>query len=438
MNKQAFEAVALTVRTLSMDAVQKANSGHPGLPMGDAELGALLYGEILRHNPKDPNWVNRDRFVLSAGHGSMFLYSLLYLSGYDISLEDIRNFRQLGYKTPGHPEFGHTAGVDTTTGPLGQGFANAVGMAIAEQMLAAKFNTGKHAPIDHFTYVLAGDGCMMEGVTSEAASLAGHLGLGKLIVFYDSNRITIEGSTELAFTEDVKKRFDAYGWHTQEGDAYDADSIRRMTDAAKKTGDRPSLIVLHSTIAKGSPGMAGSHEAHGAPLGEKEIRATRKALGVPEDAEFYVHPEAPRFFEERRKELEAGHREWQKMRDDWAKENPALAKEWEAYFSGRIDLSGVRIPEYKAGDKVATRKAGGQALAAVREGGSESRGRLGRSRSFEQYRHARVRRFHPENQEGRTLHFGVREHAMGAVVNGIVLHGGPTPSAPPSWSSPTT
>jgi transketolase len=250
---QNILAVANTVRSLTMDAVEKAKSGHPGLPMGCAELGALLYGEVLKHDPKDPRWIDRDRFVLSAGHGSMLLYSLLHLSGYQVSMEDVMGFRQLGSKTPGHPEWGLTPGVEATAGPLGQGLGNAVGMAIAERILAAKFNTPSRAIIDHWTYVLASDGDMMEGVASEAASIAGHLRLGRLIVFYDSNHITIEGSTDLAFSEDVLKRYEGYGWRTLAASMYDVEGIARMVAEAKKGQDRPTIIRLDSIIGKGAP-----------------------------------------------------------------------------------------------------------------------------------------------------------------------------------------
>ena len=290
MNAQGVAAAAASVRLLTMDAVEKAKSGHPGLPMGCAELGALLYGEILSHYPARPDWPNRDRFVLSAGHGCMLLYSLLHLAGYDLSLDDIKQFRQLDSRTPGHPEWGHTPGVEATAGPLGQGLGNAVGMAIAERMLAARFNTATRTVIDHRTYCLAGDGDMMEGVTSEAASLAGHLGLGKLIVFYDSNHITIEGSTELAFSEQVLQRFAAYGWRTFSGSMYDAAGILELVAKAQQSVDRPSIILLESTIARGAPHAAGTAEAHGAPLGAEEVKAAKRAMGVAEDVQFLGHP----------------------------------------------------------------------------------------------------------------------------------------------------
>ncbi|MCL2478456.1 MAG: transketolase, partial [Treponema sp.] len=281
MNIKALEKTALTIRALTMDAVQKANSGHPGICMGAAELGALLYGELLRHDPSDSKWPDRDRFILSAGHGSMFLYSLLYLSGYrDITMDSIKSFRQIGSKAAGHPEYGMAEGIEMTTGPLGQGFASAVGMAIAESMMAARFNTAKHTIVNHYTYVLSGDGCFMEGVTGEVSSLAGHLGLGKLIVFYDSNKITIDGSTDLAFTEDTAKRYEAYGWQVLKGSMYDFEGIAGLVNTAKAEKNKPSLIILKSIIGKGAPNKQNTSDIHGAALGEEEVAAAKKALGI--------------------------------------------------------------------------------------------------------------------------------------------------------------
>ena len=299
INNSQIQAVALAVRSLSMDAIQAANSGHPGLPLGLAELGAFLYGEAMQLHPEDPMWPNRDRLVLSAGHGSMLLYSLLHLAGFDLPLDELKRFRQIGSKTPGHPEWGHTVGVETTTGPLGQGIANAVGMAIAETMMAARFNSPDFQMVDHYTYCIAGDGCMMEGISSEAASLAGHLKLGKLIVFYDDNKITIDGGTDISFSEDVQARFSAYGWHVQQGDAYDIDELRNMLLKAKDD-KRPSLISLKSIIGKGSPGKQGTSKAHGAALGAEEVQATKRALGLPENEFFTVPDEAYAFFAQRR------------------------------------------------------------------------------------------------------------------------------------------
>ncbi len=422
MDSKGIKSAALSIRALSMDGVQSANSGHPGLPMGCAELGAVLYGDILKHNPGDPSWIDRDRFVLSAGHGSMFLYSLLHLSGYGLTIEDLKNFRQAGSLTPGHPEYGHTAGVETTTGPLGAGFSNAVGMAIAEEILASKFNTPEYKIIDHYTYALSGDGCMMEGLTAEAASLAGHLKLGKLIVFYDSNSITIEGSTSLAFSEDVEARFRAYGWHTQKGNMYDPESIAEMIDEAKKEGNRPSLIILKSVIGKGSPNKAGTAGIHGAPLGSDEIKATRRNLGIPEDADFYVAPGTKEFFEAKRASSDEEYKKWQEMFSSWSVKNPDLRREWDSFFN-EPDLKDISWPQYSVGDVVATRKASGAAIKAVSKSVSNL---VGGSADLAPSNNTSMDfgDFGPENRSGRTFHYGVREHAMGGVSNGIALHGG--------------
>jgi len=424
MNQKGINAAAVAVRTLTMDAVQKANSGHPGMPLGCAELGSLIFGEILRHNPADPGWANRDRFVLSAGHGSMLLYALLHLSGYDLSLEELMDFRQLGSRTPGHPEYGITPGVETTTGPLGQGISNAVGLAMAERMLAARFNTAKHAVVDHRTYVLAGDGDLMEGVSSEACSLAGHLGLGKLIVFYDSNRITIEGSTNLAFSEDVLARFAAYNWQTLSADAYDLQGIMACTEEAVKESKRPTLILLKSEIARGAATMAGSHKTHGAPLGEEEVRRTKEAMGVPGDSSFYIPEEAKEYFAARRKQWAENQAQWQRLFTDWGKENPDLLAEYERWFTAPKLDPDKPLVKYEAGSGLATRQAGGQVLNALAArfpnlvGGSAD---LGPSNATEIKAGGSFQKGTPA---GRNLHFGVREHGMGAILNGLALHGG--------------
>lgn len=421
-------AVATSVRCLTMDAVEKAKSGHPGLPMGCAELGALLYGEILKHDPADPAWIDRDRFVLSAGHGCMLLYSLLHLAGYDVSLDDLKAFRQLGSKTPGHPERGLTPGVEATAGPLGQGLGNAVGMAIAERLLAARFNTTAHTVIDHHTFVLTGDGDMMEGVGYEAASLAGHLGLGKLIAFYDSNRITIEGSTDLAFSEDVLKRYQGFGWRTFSGSMYDPEGILRMVAEARKPSDRPALILLESTIAKGAPHAAGTAEAHGAPLGAEEVKAAKRALGVPEDEQFHVEPEAIAFFAGRKEPWRRRYAAWQATFAAWSAANPALAEEWRKAFSaGAPDLSAVAFPVFKAAEALATRAASGKILNAVAKAVPSL---VGGSADLAPSNNTRLKDlgdFSRSNPSGRNFHFGVREHGMGALVNGMAYHGGLRP-----------
>jgi transketolase len=421
-------AVATSVRCLTMDAVEKAKSGHPGLPMGCAELGALLYGEILKHDPADPAWIDRDRFVLSAGHGCMLLYSLLHLAGYGVSLDDLKSFRQLGSKTPGHPEWGLTPGVEATAGPLGQGLGNAVGMAIAERMLAARFNTPAHTVIDHRTFVLCGDGDMMEGVGYEAASLAGHLGLGKLVVFYDSNRITIEGSTDLAFSEDVLKRYQGFGWRTFSGSMYDPEGILRLVAEARKPADAPAFILLESTIAKGAPHAAGTAEAHGAPLGAEEVKATKRALGVPEDVQFHVAPEAQAYFAARKDPWHRRHTEWQATFAAWSAANPALAEEWRKAFSGDApDLSAVAFPALKIGEALATRAASGKILNAVAKAVP---GLVGGSADLAPSNNTYLKDlgdFSRSNPSGRNFHFGVREHGMGAAVNGMAYHGGLRP-----------
>jgi transketolase len=339
MDKNALEKVALSVRSLAMDAIQKANSGHPGIVLGAAELGAILYGEILRHDPSDSKWPDRDRFVLSAGHGSMFLYSLLYLSGYSgMTMDAIKSFRQVGSAAAGHPEYGAAEGIEMTTGPLGQGVATAVGMAVAETMLAARFNTPARKIVDHFTYVLAGDGCLQEGVSGEASSLAGHLGLGKLIVYYDSNKITIDGSTDLSFTENVAKRYEAYGWQVLSGSMYDFEEIAKLTAQAKAETKKPSLIILTSVIGKGAPNKQNTADIHGMPLGMEELALARKALGIPGDSaalNFYVAPEAEAYFKAKRDEWKKTREKWVAEFETWAKENPDKKKEWDAFYSGK-------------------------------------------------------------------------------------------------------
>ena len=427
MNLSALTAVANSVRSLSIDAVEKAKSGHPGLPMGCAELGAWLYGEQLSHWPQDPQWANRDRFVLSAGHGCMLLYSLLHLSGYDLSLDDIRNFRQLGSRTPGHPEWGVTPGVEATGGPLGQGLSNAVGMAIAERILAAKFNTPTRTVVDHFTYVLASDGDMMEGVASEAASLAGHLGLGKLIVFYDSNKITIEGSTDLAFSENVLTRYEGYGWKTFSGSMYDLDGIAAMVEKAKKVGDRPTIIQLASIIGKGAPTKAGTAKAHGEALGPEEAAAAKKAIGVPDGSQFYVFPEAQSYFREKQPSWKTRYEQWKKTLEAWKAENPGLAKDWDKAFSGTPDISAVSMPAFKLGDNLATRAASGQVLNAIAK---VMPGLIGGSADLAPSNSTNLKDmgdFSRSNPLGRNFHFGIREHGMAAICNGIAYHGGLRP-----------
>jgi len=413
-----------TIRTLSIDAVQKANSGHPGLPMGAAPMAYALWTRHLRHNPRNPKWANRDRFILSGGHGSMLLYSLLYLTGYDVSLDDLKNFRQWGSKTPGHPEYGDTPGVETTTGPLGQGAGNSVGMALAEAYLAQYFNRPDYNIVDHFTYTLVSDGDLMEGVASEAASLAGTWGLGKLIWLYDNNHVTLDGPAEMTFTEDVIKRFDAYGWHTLSVDnGNDVDAINLAIANAKAVTDRPSLISIRTIIGYGSPHKQNTNEAHGAPLGVEEVKLVKEFYGWPQE-DFYVPGDALEFF---RQAVEAGaaeERVWNEKFEAWRKEYPGLAAEWDSAYSGVLPDGWDRdIPVYSADKKVATRVASGEVLNAIAKyiptmiGGDADL--AGSTRTL-----IKGANNTGKNQIARNLRFGVREHAMGAIVNGLTLHGG--------------
>ncbi len=419
-----FELVANTIRGLSMDGVQKANSGHPGMPMGMADVASVLFLKHLIHCPSDPGWPDRDRFVLSAGHGSMLLYSLLHLSGYDLPMEELQSFRQLDSKTPGHPEYGETVGVETTTGPLGQGCGNAAGMALAEQMLAARFNTDEHALVDHHTYVICGDGDLMEGVSHEAFSLAGHLGLNKLIVFYDSNRITIEGSTDLAYSDNVRRRFQGYNWNVLEIDAHDYAQIDRAIRRAKREKTRPTLIIANSHIGKGSPNKQDTHDSHGAPLGEEEIALTKQALGMPPDL-FHVPERVREVFAARSRSLKRKANKWRRELKAYAEACPDAAATWNAAQDSALpaDLESY-LPEFPADSAVATRSASGKVIQGVTRalpylvGGSadlapsnktliDDGGDVG-----------------PGAFAGRNLHFGIREHAMGAMQNGMALHGG--------------
>ncbi|MDR2716669.1 MAG: transketolase [Treponema sp.] len=422
MDITALEKVALSVRALSIDAIQKANSGHPGLPLGAAELGAILYGELMKHDPADPAWADRDRFILSAGHGSMFLYSLLHLAGYkDMPLEDIKNFRQIGSRAAGHPEYGMAAGIEATSGPLGQGLAMAVGFAAAETMLAARFNTAAHKIVDHYTYVLCGDGCLMEGVSAEASSFAGHHGLGKLIVYYDSNKITIDGSTDLAFTEDVAKRYESYGWQVLRGSMYDFEEIARLTAQAKAEAQKPSLIILTSIIGKGAPNKQNTADAHGAPLGTEEAAAARANLGIPGD--FYVAPQAQKYFAAKQLEWKKTSENWQTLFAAWSKENPQKRTEWDKFHSGKA--APAVLPAFNSGDKIATRTAGNKALTAIATananltgGSADLKGPNAVGLPPEAGTWTR------ENRAGSYIHFGIREFAMAAICNGISLHGG--------------
>ncbi|HEX7071863.1 MAG TPA: transketolase [Rhodothermales bacterium] len=418
-----------SIRFLAADAVQKANSGHPGLPMGAAAMAYVLWTRHLKHNPSNAHWADRDRFVLSAGHGSMLLYALLHLTGYDMPMEELKQFRQWGSKTPGHPEHFLTDGVETTTGPLGQGFANGVGMAIAERFLAAKFNRPGYEVVDHYTYAIVSDGDLMEGVTHEAASLAGHLGLGRLIYLYDDNKISIDGSTDLSFTEDVARRFEAYKWHVQRvSDGNDLDAIDAAIREARSVTDRPSIILVRTKIGYGSPNKAGTSAAHGEPLGEEEVRLAKLALGWPEDRQFYVPDDA---YEHFRRAVEAGaefESDWNALVDRYATAHPELAAQFQAWLAGELpDGWEQAIPTFEAGTKLATRASSGKVLGALAPtvgyliGGSAD---LTPSNKTDVKGRAD---FQKDNYGGEYFRFGVREHGMASACNGMAIHGGVRP-----------
>jgi transketolase len=415
-----------TIRFLSADAVEAAQSGHPGTPMGLAPVAYVLWTRHLQHSPEFPKWPNRDRFVLSAGHASMLLYSLLHLSGYDLSLEEIKNFRQWGSKTPGHPEFGITPGVETTTGPLGQGFANGVGMALAERMLANEFNTDEHSIVDHYTYSICSDGDLMEGISHEAASLAGHLGLGKLVYLYDANDITIDGSTDLTFTEDVPARFRSYDWHVQRvEDAKDLDAVDAAITAAKAETDRPSLILVKSHIGYGSPNKQGSADSHGAPLGTEELRLSKENLGWPTEESFHV-PDAVR--EHMRQAIADGaekKREWDAQMEAYEEDHPEKAARYRNWQElDPADGWKEVLPSFEAGEQIATRKASGLTL---NELAPKVEYLIGGSADLSGSNKTNIPSrtdFQADVPDGRYLRFGVREHAMAAAMNGMALHGG--------------
>ena len=405
-----------TIRTLSMDAVQKANSGHPGLPMGAAPMAYALWMRHLRFNPRNPAWPNRDRFVLSAGHGSMLLYSLLYLTGYDLSLDDIKNFRQWGSCTAGHPEYGDPPGVETTTGPLGQGAATAVGMALAEAYLARYFNRDGHDVVDHYTYALVSDGDLMEGVCLEAAALAGHWGLGKLIFLYDDNEVTLDGAADMTFTEDIGRRFGAMGWHVSRvADGRDVGAVNEAISAAKAVSHQPSIIAVRTIIGYGSPNKQGSSAAHGSPLGEDEVKLAKENLGWSTTDSFYVPGDALEHF---RSAIEAGaaaEEEWRTRFEAWRAAYPDLALEWERALAGEF-AAGWReaLPSWEAGASLATRSAGGEALNALAQyaptmiGGDADL--AGSTRTLI----TGAANTGPGRAAERNLRFGVREHGMGA------------------------
>jgi transketolase len=422
------ELAITTIRTLAMDGVQKANAGHPGTAMALAPLAYLLYGETMRHDPGDPAWPGRDRFVLSAGHACILQYAALHLAGYDLTLDDLKQFRQWGSRTPGHPERHDTPGVETTTGPLGQGIGNAIGMAIAERLLGARFNRPGEEIVDHRVYAICSDGDLMEGVSAEASSLAGHLRLGKLTAFYDDNHITIEGNTSLAFSEDVGARYAAYGWHVQRfGDDWTLDTLRTAI-AAAHADPRPSLIIIRTHIAYGAPNAQDTAEAHGSPLGEDEVRLTKLAYGWPEDAHFLVPDEVARHCDRR----EAGateHAAWNERYAAYRSSHPELAAEFERVLAGNLpDGWEAALPSFTPDDgAMATRAAGGKVLQALSDAVPEL---VGGSADLAPSTSTLMKKYGPIEADefaGRNFHFGIREHGMGAVLNGIAVHGGLRP-----------
>lgn len=430
MSTKAFDELCVnTIRTLSMDAVQAAESGHPGMPMGMADAAYVLWTQFLKHDPSHPDWYDRDRFILSAGHGSMLLYSLLHLTGYDLSLEELKNFRQWGSKTPGHPEYGLTPGVETTTGPLGQGFATGVGMAMAERHLASTYNTEQHAVTDHFTYGIVSDGDLMEGISHEAASLAGHLKLGKIIYLYDANEISIDGSTDLAYTEDAVKRFESYGWHVQKIDGHDRDAVAEAIENAQKEQGKPSLIVCRTHIGYGSPNKQDSAASHGAPLGEEELAKTKENLGWDPSRKFFIPEEVLTHFRKAKEKGSKYYSQWQSEFEEYKKVSGKLAQRFEQGLKRNIGESiDEWLPVFGTSEKgMATRASSGKVINAIAGqipsmvGGSADL--TGSNKTW--IDEAEV--FNAENYSGRNIHYGVREHAMGAAMNGMALHGGIIP-----------
>jgi transketolase len=427
-----------TIRFLSVDGVEKAHSGHPGTPMGMADMAFVIWTDFLRHDPLEPQWKNRDRFILSAGHASMLLYSLLHLTGYpEMTLEELKNFRQWGSRTAGHPEYGHAAGIEITTGPLGQGFAHGVGMALAEKMLAARFNgDDPFKPVDHYIYSICSDGDLMEGISSEAASIAGHLGLGNLIYLYDDNNISIEGETRLAFSEEVKKRFEGMGWQVLSIDGHDRAAIRKAIKRAQKETSKPTLIAAKTVIGWGSPKFHGTSRAHGEPLGADEVKATKAALGWPEEPTFHVPAEVREEFLRKTKKLSRERKRWDKEMSAWRVRHPELAEEWDRYWASYLP-DGFELSLLEAGksDKpAATRALSGQVIqklavvAPYLVGGSadlapSTNTLIKDSGSIQRAKGAEAKPPAADVFAARNLHFGIREHAMGAIVNGMTLYG---------------
>ena len=419
--------IANTIRGLSVDGVAAASSGHPGMPLGMADVCAVLWSEHMNFNPKNPKWLNRDRFILSAGHGSMLIYSLLHLYGYDLSMDDLKAFRQWGSKTPGHPENFVTAGVETTTGPLGQGVANAVGFALAEASLAARYNREGSEIIDHYTYVVAGDGCLQEGISHEACSFAGHNKLGKLIMLYDSNNITIDGPTHISFTEDTRKRFEAYGWQVLEIDGHDYDQINAAIAEAKKEKSKPSIIICKTIIGFGSPNRAGTSKAHGEPFPAEEIELMKEKLGLPKDKSFFVPDEISDLRAKTQEKGENLENKWNELWENYKNKNQEAAKELENSIKGEISKEALDIPQFGSEKAIATRSASGTVLNHIAKYIPQLMGGSADLTPSNNTLPAGEESFSPENPKGRYIRYGVREHGMAAIMNGMALHGGVLP-----------
>ena len=419
--------IANTIRGLSVDGVAAANSGHPGMPLGMADVCAVLWSEHMNFNPKNPKWLNRDRFILSAGHGSMLIYSLLHLYGYDLSMDDLKAFRQWGSKTPGHPENFVTAGVETTTGPLGQGVANAVGFALAEASLAARYNREGSQIIDHYTYVVAGDGCLQEGISHEACSFAGHNKLGKLIMLYDSNNITIDGPTHISFTEDTRKRFEAYGWQVLEIDGHDYDQINSAIAEAKKEKSKPSIIICKTIIGFGSPNRAGTSKAHGEPFPAEEIELMKEKLGLPKDKSFFVPDEISDLRAKTQEKGESLENQWNELWENYKNKNQEAAKELENSIKGESSKEALDIPQFGSEKAIATRSASGMVLNHIAKYIPQLMGGSADLTPSNNTLPAGEESFSPENPKGRYIRYGVREHGMAAIMNGMALHGGVLP-----------
>lgn len=427
-----LKTLATAVRCLGMDAVLKAKSGHVGLPLGGADIGTFLYFAAMNHSPQNAHWFNRDRFVLSAGHGSMLQYALLHLAGYDVSIDDIKNFRQWGSKTPGHPEFGHTEGVEVTTGPLGQGIANAVGMALAERMLAARLNRDGHAPVNHKTFVILGDGCLMEGISSEACSLAGHLKLENLVAFYDANNITIDGTIDITFTENVGKRFEAFGWRVLKADSHSFIGLAEALDAAiadNTSTPRPTLVVCTGVAGKGSPKWEGKPKIHGNPMSAEDVLEAKKHLGVSNSEPFQVEPAAYTAATQCLKNFALpAFEEWNKktetMLSHWRSSKPDLLKQWDAHTSNSVDVDVADALWDTLGKQMATRVASGHALTCLAQANPSLVGGSADLAGSNNTTLPGTGFVQPGEYEGRNIHFGVREHAMAAIANGLALHGG--------------